>query len=424
MATTTNKKYYGYVVVALMAALMLPGSLIMSAASIFYTPVTEELGVSLAAFGMNLTIIQLMSAFGCPTLFTPLAKKFKMRTLLTLALIVEACCFAIRAMATNIWVFYITSVFITLPMSLLFNVCIPIVANTWFPKKTGTAIGVMGCTQGLGGMLFSAIGGSLIGSHGWRFCFWIWAAVCIVFVPFVLLLMRQSPDEVGQGNYPAVAMEKVSSDGKRVLPGMTKGEALKLPAFWICALVIALGAFAVNVHAYINPYCQSVGMSPAMAGLVSGLIQGGVFINKLLLGAICDKKGPKAGGLYYVLASFACFLIIYFSAGNAVLVALGCFLIGPMYAAGNLYGPVLMKYMFGPKDMSGIWAFGVLTMCTFGAVGGTIWGVLVKLVGYGGCFLLDIVFVGIVLALMLTAFAMRKNIVKKWHDVTSPADYE
>lgn len=419
-----NKKgYYGYTVVVLMMVLMLPGSLIMSAAGIFYTPVTQELGVSLSSYGVNLTIIQLLCAFACPTLFTPLAKKFKMRGLLAVSLLLEGACFAVRAMGTNIWVFYLTSVVISLPMGLLFNVCIPIVANNWFPKNTGTAIGAMGCTQGLGGLLFSTLGGYLIGSVGWRNTFWVWAAICVIVVPFILIFMRNDPEEVGQ---VALGYEKIQNNAEQavvhILPGMTKSQALKTSAFWICALAIALGGFAANVQAYINPYCLSVGMSSVVSGFVSGLIQAGVFVNKLVLGAICDKKDPKIGAYYYTATAVACFLIILFSGGNTVLVAIGCFLIGPIYAAGNLFGPVLMKYMFGPKDMSGVWSFGVLVLCTFGALGGTIWGIIVENMGYASTFIVGLAVVAVIFVLLMIAFGMRNSVVAKWEDTEGKAN--
>lgn len=408
----SNKKYYGYIVVLWMALLMLPGSLIMSAASIFYTPVTQELGVSLAAFGVNLTIIQLVCAFACPTLFTPLAKKIKLRWLLALSMILEAVSFAIRAVATNIWMFYLSSVLISLPMGLLFNVCLPIVANTWFPKKVGLAIGVMGCTQGLGGLLFSSIGGALIGSHGWRFTTWIWVLVCVVAAPITALIMRDNPAEVGQ--VAPGAEEATSSTSSANLTGLSRGAALKSPVFWLCALAIAIGSFACNVNTYINPYCLSVGMSPALSGFISGLIQAGVFCNKLLLGWICDKFGAKVGALYYTIGGMLCFTIILLSQGATALVALGCFLIGPLYASANLYGPILVKHMFGQKDFSNIWALTVSIFCTSGALGSTLWGVLLEIIDYSGAFKLAIALVALVLVMLLCAFSMRKKLVSRW----------
>ncbi len=407
-----NKKYYGNVVLVLMAALMLPMSLIMNTASIFYTPVTEELNISLAAFGTNLTIIMMVDAFAAPFVFTPLVKRIKMRWLLSASILLEAICFVMRGMSTSLWMFYLSSVLIAVPMGLLCNICIPIVANSWFPSKPGTAIGIMASTQGLGGMFFSAVGGILIGSYGWRNTFFIWAAICAVFVPFVAIFMRNEPSEVGQTAPGSENMAAKSASG--AVPGITRNHALCTGIFWACALILIISSFCANVNAYINPYCQSLGMTSALAGFISAIIQAGVFCNKILLGNIVDKKGLRFGGLFYVATGVLCFFLILFSGGNFLPVAVGCFLIGPLYASVNLYGPLLTRHMFGAKDQPAIWAMFVMLFCTLGGSAATIWGLIQGVIGYAGAFWLVIALLAVLCVLILFVLSQRDKYVKRW----------
>lgn len=408
-----QKHYYGYKILVTMALLMLPMSLIMNTASVFYTPCTQELNVSLAAFGANLTIVMLGSAFGAPFVTTPLTRKVKLRWLISAALCVEALCFAVRAMTTSIYLFYATSLLISFPMGLLCNVSIPIVANAWFPKKPGSAIGIMASSQGLGGMLFSAIGGVLIQNIGWRSTFWVWAGICLVFAPVAAIVMRNDPSEVGQ---VAPGMDEApTAAGKAAeLPGMSRERALKTGAFWLLAITLIMTSFCANVNSYINPYSQQIGMSAAMAGLVSAMIQAGVFVNKILLGNICDRKGARVGGMFYVATAIVCFLLILFSAGKIGIIMVGCFLIGPLYAAVNLYGPIMTRTLFGQKDQPRIWALYVLFFCTFGGSAATIWGAVIGKVGYAGAFWFVIGLLVIVGALILVLTALRDKTVAKW----------
>lgn len=408
-----KKGYYGNIVVITMALLMLPMSLIMNTASIFYTPCTQDLGVSLAAFGANLTIIMLGSAFGAPFVTTPLTRKVKLRWLIAAAMAVETLCFCIRAMTNSIYVFYATSLLISFPMGLLCNVSIPIVANAWFPKKPGVAIGIMASSQGLGGMLFSAIGGVLIQNIGWRNTFFVWAGICALFIPVAALLIRNDPSEVGQ-----VAPGAETQSGMRTTavaqPGMSRNRAIKTSAFWLLALTLILTSFSSNVNSYINPYSQQIGMSAAMAGFVSAMIQLGVFVNKILLGHICDRKGARVGGLFYVASGLACFLLILFSGGQTALIMLGCFLIGPLYAAVNLYGPIMTRTLFGTKDQPRIWALYVLLFCTFGGSAATIWGAVIGAIGYSGAFWLVLGLLLVIAVLILVLTGMREKIVAQW----------
>ncbi|MBE5996055.1 MAG: MFS transporter [Lachnospiraceae bacterium] len=409
----SGKGYYGVKVVAVMALMMLPMSLIMNTASIFYTPVTEEFGIPLAAMGLTLTLTMLGSAFGAPFVTTPLSKKIKLRWLIGAALLVEAACFAVRATTSSMMVFYITSVLISIPMGLLCNVSIPIIANGWYPKKPGTAIGIMASTQGLGGMLFSAIGGIIIQNAGWRTCYWVWAAIALVAAPIAMLVIRNEPSEVGQVAPGSDSLEVKAVD-PATLPGMMRNNAIKTPVFWIVAVCLILSSFCANVNAYINPYSQSVGMSVAVAGFVSAMIQLGVFVNKIVLGQICDRMGVRAGGIYYTVTAILCFGLILFSGGSTALIMLGCFLIGPLYSSVNLYGPILTRYMFGTKDQPRIWALYVLMFCTFGGSAATIWGLVIGAIGYGGAFKFVAALVAVLLVLLMFVVGLRKNTVAKW----------
>lgn len=407
-----KKGYYGNIVVVTMALLMLPMSLIMNTASIFYTPCTQELGVSLAAFGANLTIVMLGSAFGAPFVTTPLTRRIKLRWLIALAMAVEAVCFCIRGLTSSIYVFYATSLLISFPMGLLCNVSIPIIANAWFPKKPGVAIGIMASSQGLGGMLFSAIGGVLIQSIGWRNTFFVWAGICALFIPIAALVIRNDPSEVGQVAPGAQVQTQSADTGAR--SGMSRNRALKTSAFWLLALTLVLCSFSSNVNSYINPYSQQVGMSVAMAGLVSAMIQFGVFVNKILLGHICDRKGARVGGLFFVASGLACFLLILFSGGNTALIMLGSFLIGPLYSSVNLYGPIMTRTLFGTKDQPRIWALYVLIFCTFGGSAATIWGAVIGAIGYAGAFWLVMGLLVVIAVLIMVLTGMKDKTVALW----------
>ena len=409
----SNKGYYGVKVVATMALLMLPMSLIMNTASIFYTSVTEEFGISLAAMGLTLTLTMLGSAFGAPLVTTPLTKKIKLRYLLAAVLIIEALCFAVRATTSSMIVFYITAVLISLPMGLLTNVSIPIIANAWYPKKPGTAIGIMASTQGLGGMLFSAIGGIIIQNYGWRTCYWVWAAIALVCAPIAALIIRNDPSEVGQTAHGADSIDVKAVD-PATQPGMMRNNAIKTPVFWLVALCLIVSSFCANVNAYINPYSQSVGMSIATAGFVSAMIQLGVFVNKIVLGQVCDRAGVRAGGLYYTITALICFFLILHSGGTTALIMIGCFLIGPLYASVNLYGPILTRYMFGTKDQPRIWALYVWMFCTFGGSAATLWGLVIGKIGYAGAFRFVMGLVAALIVLLMIVVGLRKNVVVKW----------
>lgn len=425
----SKKLYYGWKIVVVMVLLMLPASLVTNAASIFYVPVTEDLHVKLAAFGVNLTIIQLVSAFGDPTILAYLCRKIDMRYVLSLSLAVEAGGFIMRSLATHIWVFYISSVFLALPLGVFFNLGIQILMNNWFPKNTGTTTGIVASGQGLGGMLFNFLGSMIIQSAGWRVCFLVWAGICFACIPMTLAVIRTSPSQLGLLPYGVsrvasleTPLDAGSSTSEKPAntqasatsgAGLTAREAMRTAPFYLIALILMLTAFTANYTQYVNSYCLSIGMSAVTAGALASVIQGGVLFYKLTLGAISDRK-LVAGMFYYVLSAIVAFSTLLICGPNTALIILSCFLFGGIYAACNLYGPLVVKELYGTKDFINIWARVVTFFTLAGAMGATVWGAVVDALGYVAGFGISLGLVIVMLVLYGVVFSMRKRMRARW----------
>ncbi|WP_094606153.1 hypothetical protein SPSIL_039900 [Sporomusa silvacetica DSM 10669] len=400
---TGNKKFhYGFIVAAALFVLMLPASLIMNVASIFYVPVSRDLGVSVTAYAVTTSIIQLTMAFCAPTLFSKICRQFNMRWVLGVCLLVEALSFAARAMAGNIWVIYITSALIAFPMSIFFSFSIPLLMNSWFPWKTGTMIGIVAAAQGLGGMFFSSVGSVIIADYGWRTCFWVFGGICLVFIPIALLFIRATPAEKGLKPF---GFEKMQSDSGKteaatVLGGISAEKAMRMLPFYLVIIAIPLTAFIAGISFFFNAYSQSIGFSVVFAGAIASIIQAGTMFFKLTLGIVSDKS-VRLGGIYYVSAACVTCILLIFAGSNEMAIAIASFLFGGIYSATNLYGPVLVKYVFGLKDFTKIWArvTGVVTLA--GAFGSSVWGLIIESTSYRTGFSMALLALVVLLVLII-----------------------
>jgi predicted MFS family arabinose efflux permease len=412
----SNKKfYYGYWVIASMFVLMFPASLIMSVASIFYTPVTKEFGVSLATYGLNLTIIQLACAVGVPTLFSGMCRKLKMHNVLIISLIVEALCFAARALATNIWMFFITSVIIALPMGIFFNLTIQILMNAWFPMNAGTGIGIIASAQGIGGMVLSSIGGLIIQNYGWRICFWVWAALCIIMIPCAFIV-KGGPAE--KGLKPFVPNKQKNAEevktATNVRAGVPVNKVMRTPTFFLLALAVLLFTFVGQYNQYINAYLrQDVGVTAAIAGIISGLIQVGVFFYKITVGVVSDKS-MRAGCLYFMLSGILGFVLFLVGGPNVVFIILASFLYGGSKSAVNGYGPLITRALFGQRDFVKIWSRVVSFFTVAGAVGAWVFGVIVDAFGFRFGFLISLLISVLILMLFMIVISQIKKTKQMW----------
>ena len=72
-----------------------------------------------------------------------------------------------------------------------------ILISSWFYKQRGLAIGIALVGTSLGSILLSPVNALLIERIGWRQAFQIEAAIPIALMVFVLLVVRNSPREIG-----------------------------------------------------------------------------------------------------------------------------------------------------------------------------------------------------------------------------------
>ena len=84
--TKKSGLHYGYLVVLGVFLLMFPMSFILNAASIFYTPVSEELGVTQTAFGLHIAITEATMALMLPTI-NKIFRKYDTRITITACMV-------------------------------------------------------------------------------------------------------------------------------------------------------------------------------------------------------------------------------------------------------------------------------------------------------------------------------------------------
>lgn len=409
-----GKSFY-YILIVGLFIFQFPATLIMSSGGIFYTPVAEALGSSVAAMGTASSLIQVTMFFIMTTL-GKFCKKYKMSLILTGCLIIEACVFVIRSMANSMWVFYLTSALLAIPQATYFAMLLPLVINEWFPNNSATVIGLCACAQGLGGMSFNAIGGWIIQNYGWRSCYLVWAGICLVFIPIALLIVKNRPADVGMKPF---GYEKHLNTAEKVNPGvmtvsgMEHKKATRTAAYWLLCLAVPVSCIVSVASFYVSSYCLSLGFSVAVSGIFAGMVQGGNMAFKLMLGAVTDKSA-KAGAIFYCTCTIICFFILLFCSSSLVLLAIGCFLFGAVYSATNLYGPQVVKYVFGASDFVTNWALVSSFIQIIGAMGTAGWGVVAEHWGYEMVFWGCIVLMVIALTLYMVALGMRGKIREQW----------
>jgi OPA family glycerol-3-phosphate transporter-like MFS transporter len=273
------------------------------------------------------------------------------------------------------------------------------ISSKWFPSRSyGTMLALVSLSYLFGDALSRIALASLIaGSFSWRQIFVIAAIVLGTLLVICLLLLRESPLEVGLAEPQANPSNLFGKDGERHVPVSLASLFRTLfssYAFWsVCALslgtTLVRETFGLWTPAY---FTDAAGFSPAEAAGKSALfpLLGGVSV--ILCGWLSDRLGPHSrAALVFVGLVLSGLVLLWLGlipargTMSVILVSLVAFLIiGPYsFLAGA------MALDFGGKQ-------GVATASGFidgiGYLGGVLAGDTMARIsitwGWRGCFLL------------------------------------
>ena len=175
----------------------------------------------------------------------------------------------------------------------------------WFQRKRGRALGLLN-TGNACGYLMAPIMAVLVVTFGWRETLSI-AAVVIFAVGIPLaMVIRTRPEPYGylpdgEGHQamnlePASLASGVQPSHRQAISGtgMTVGEALRTPTFYLLAWASALGGSAHIAWVIFQiPHLETAGFSVAATGLIVGIYGGAQIVLRFSIGWLGDIIGRR-----------------------------------------------------------------------------------------------------------------------------------
>ena len=158
MGTSQGKKsFFPYLVVATgIVGCFAPCALALSCAGIFFTPVSEALGVGRGVFALYLTIMLLATTIALP-FEGKLMETKDLRVVLSAAVVLIGVPLVCMSFFNAVWQFYIAGAFMGFGLAALLILSVPTLINRWFRKNVGFYIGLCMAFTGIGGAVWSAV---------------------------------------------------------------------------------------------------------------------------------------------------------------------------------------------------------------------------------------------------------------------------
>lgn len=408
-----KKSFFPYLVVATgIIGCFAPCSLALSCAGIFFTPVSDALGVGKGVFALYLTIMLISTTIALP-FEGELMETKDLRIVLSAAVVFIGVPLICMSFFNQVWQFYIAGVFLGIGLAALLILAVPTLINRWFRKNVGFYIGLCMAFTGIGGVVFNLVGGSLIasGPEGWRTGYLVFGIVTLVLaLPFTLFCVRSYPKDLGLDPVG----EEFSSDGTAVkiaAEGVTASAAMRSLAFFMLAIFAGLINLAINFYQYLPSYAASLTQFPDVVAISATLASAamlGQAIGKVVLGIINDKVSVRAGMFVSTGCGVLGLAVMWLVPGSVPAMLAGGFAFGVFYASATVLGPLMTRAVFGTLEYSTIYSRVAMVGSLAGAFGASIWGFIVDAAGFSNVFM-----IGIAGAILVAVFGVIALSAKK-----------
>uniref|UniRef100_A0A7C9NSK5 MFS transporter n=1 Tax=Muribaculaceae bacterium Z82 TaxID=2304548 RepID=A0A7C9NSK5_9BACT len=415
---SSKKSIFPYLVVATgIVCCFGPCAFALSCAGIYFTPVSESLGVGRGTFALYLTIMLVVTALILPFL-GKLTEQKDLRLVLSGGVLCIGVPLVCMSFFNAVWQFYVAGAIMGVGLAEMLVLTVPTLINRWFRKSVGFYIGLCMAFTGIGGAVFNLLGGYLIGMgpEGWRTGYLVFGVLCLVMaLPFTLLCVRSHPEDLGLlpvGAKEAAAAGSTTAAAAKPV-GIPAKKAMRTSAFFILAVFAGLANLGMNFYQYLPSYASSLVQFPdvvAIAATIASVAMLGQAIGKILIGVINDKVNVRAGLFFSMLCGLAGLAIMLCVPSMAWIMLCGGFLFGIFYASGTVLIPLMTRTIFGTLEYSSIYSRIAMVGSLCGAFAVTFWGVLVDSLGFAVTF--GVVIAVIVLLIVLGVLSL--NAAKKF----------
>ena len=316
-STFIPRIFYGWRMIGLVSAIrVIGGGLHQFGFTVFFLPISQDLGISRAATSLAFSLSRAQGAIEAP-LVGYLIDRYGPRPIMVAAVFLAGLGYLLLSSVTSYFGFMTVYLgVISLAFVAGFVHSPMVVANNWFIRQRARAMTVVSAAVPIGGALISPLLAAGIAALGWRSaalvsgCFFL--LVCLPLTFYV----KRSPESVGllpDGDPAQAANSAESSVAGSVQADYTSRQAMKTWPFWL--LVVSMTARVTcysTATVHFVPLMVWKGLSEAAA---ASLLGGFALINLLAhfaLGWMADRVNkPKLLALCHFLPALSLPLVLF-----------------------------------------------------------------------------------------------------------------
>jgi MFS family permease len=296
--TRRRALFYGWIVVAVTAVVVLLTAGVRSAPGAFILSMTEEPGWSTAAVSFAAAVGLVVFGLSGP-LSGWLMGRIGVRNVVIASLVTTSVALLATSLVREIWQLTLLFGLLSgLGTGLVASVLGPTVATRWFVKDRGLVTGLLGASTSTGQLIFFPLLTALAVTAGWRVGAVLLAGLCALLIVPVLLWIRNDPADVGERPYgaPDGEIAHVPPPEPRIMR-----RAIRTADFWFLAGTFFVCGATSNglVGQHFIPHAVDHGFTAVAASTALAVMGFFNFVGTIASGWLTDRWDPRKLLLIY-----------------------------------------------------------------------------------------------------------------------------
>ena len=291
--------FYGWVVVAVTAVVVLVTAGVRSAPGAFLLSMTEEPGWSTASVSFAAAAGLVVFGLSGP-LSGWLMARIGVRAVVLISLVVTGVALIATSLVREIWQLTLLFGLLSgLGTGLVASVLGPTVATRWFVKHRGLVTGILGASTSTGQLIFFPLLTALAVTAGWRLGAVVLGVLALALVLPVLLWVRDDPADVGERPL-GVTRGRDRPDPPRATRASC-ARAVRTSDFWFLAGTFFVCGATSNglVGQHFIPHAVDHGFTAVAASGALAVMGVFNFIGTIASGWLTDRIDPRRLLLVY-----------------------------------------------------------------------------------------------------------------------------
>ncbi|MDR7071645.1 MFS transporter [Fictibacillus barbaricus] len=327
-----NRIHYSWVILSIAFFSIIVAGIVRSSSGVFIDPFEKEFGwdrsVISLAFAVGLFLYGISGPF-----MAALVEVFGIKKVMLISMATLLTGTLLTFIMQHPWqLIIIWGIIIGLGSGLFLTVLSPYIANRWFEKRRGLALGILTASTATGQLILLPVIAMIIHHFSWRSAIALIMVLCVCIFLVIVLFMKNSPKDAGVLPY---GLEKASEDKgeeqKRnpiVIAFNGLFEAVKVKEFWLLAGSFFICGLSTTglIGTHFVSFCMSYGVPLVTAASLLSFM--GIFdlVGTTLSGWLSDRidnrwllfwyyglRGASLVLLPYALAKDSYTLLLIFS---------------------------------------------------------------------------------------------------------------